>query len=46
VVAGLLKIGLSEDEIGLAEFRRTAERSLGRQPRPWFFSYRVRVGVV
>jgi len=44
-VQDLLKQGLSEDEIGLTEFRRTASRLLGAEPIPWYFSYRIRLGV-
>ena len=44
-VAALLKHGLSEDEIGLTELRLAAEKWLGGKPKPWYFSYRVRVGV-
>ena len=44
-VQSLLKCGLSEDQIGLRELRRTAKRALGDKPMPWYFSYRVRVGV-
>ena len=46
VVAGLLKIGLTEAEIGVEAFRRSAASLLGGQPLTWYFSYRVRVGVV
>jgi len=46
VVAGLLKIGLAESEIGIDAFRQSAANLLGDEPRTWFFSYRVRVGVV
>jgi ubiquinone/menaquinone biosynthesis C-methylase UbiE len=44
-VAALLKGGVSEEEIGLVELRRTGERILGNHPVPWFWSYRVRIGV-
>lgn len=44
-VETLLKQGLSEDEIGLTEMREAASRILGSEPSPWYFSYRVRVGV-
>jgi SAM-dependent methyltransferase len=43
--AGLLKHGLTEDEVGLTALRREAHRILGETPMPWYFSYRVRVGV-
>lgn len=41
----LLKLGLSEREIGLDRLRESARRLLGDQPRTWYFGYRVRVGV-
>jgi SAM-dependent methyltransferase len=44
-VGGLLKAGLSEAEIGLDALREAAARRLGDEPRPWYFSYRVRLGV-
>ncbi|HEY3379678.1 MAG TPA: methyltransferase domain-containing protein [Armatimonadota bacterium] len=44
-VEGLLKIGLTENEIGLTAFRATVKRLLGDEARAWYFSYRVRLGV-
>jgi ubiquinone/menaquinone biosynthesis C-methylase UbiE len=44
-VAALLKAGVSEAEIGLIELRETGQRLLGDRPVPWFWSYRVRIGV-
>ncbi len=44
-VAALLRAGLSDAEIGLEDLRAVAQRVLGDAPAPWFFSYRVRVGV-
>jgi SAM-dependent methyltransferase len=44
-VAGLLKRGFSEAEIGLEALRAAAGRALGDRTIPWYFSYRVRVGV-
>lgn len=44
-VADLLKHGLSEKEIGLDEFRAMCERTIGPDPIPWYFSYRVRLGI-
>lgn len=41
----LLKQGLSEDAIGLTDFRAKVVSLLGETPRPWYFSYRVRMGV-
>jgi SAM-dependent methyltransferase len=44
-VAALLKHGLSEEEVGLTELRTAAQMWLGDKGKPWYFSYRVRVGV-
>ncbi len=44
-VASLLKNGMTEEEIGVPEFRALAQQMLGDEPSPWYFSYRVRVGV-
>lgn len=44
-VQSLLKLGLSEEEIGISELREAALKALGTEPSPWYFSYRVRVGV-
>ena len=44
-VATLLKAGLSEDEIGITDLRAVAQRTLGATPQPWWWSYRVRVGI-
>jgi hypothetical protein len=44
-VAGLLRVGVSEAEIGIDELRRVAERTIGADPVPWYWSYRVRLGV-
>jgi ubiquinone/menaquinone biosynthesis C-methylase UbiE len=37
--------GATEDELGLTNLRDVARRTLGDEPRPWYFSYRVRIGV-
>ncbi len=44
-IAGLLKHGVSESAIGLDTLYDVATRTIGEQPRPWYFSYRVRIGV-
>ncbi|MBI4786808.1 MAG: class I SAM-dependent methyltransferase [Chloroflexi bacterium] len=44
-LAELLKHGMSETEIGLDEFRAVCERTIGAAPIPWYFSYRVRLGI-
>ena len=45
-LAGLWKIGLSEDEIGITALRAIAEQRMGLGVQPWLWSYRVRIGVV
>jgi SAM-dependent methyltransferase len=44
-VATLLKFGLTEEEIGVPQFRATAHQLLGDEPLPWYFSYRVRYAI-
>lgn len=44
-VQTVLKAGIPETEIGLDLFREIAARLLGDSPRPWYFTYRVRMGV-
>lgn len=44
-IATLLKHGISEDEIGITALRKTARDVLGDSIVPWFWSYRVRMGV-
>ncbi len=44
-VQNLLKAGLSEDEISIPAFRAEAKRILGDRTIPWYFTYRVRIGV-
>ncbi len=41
----LLRHGFTEEQIGLKDLAAAAHRLLGPTPRPWFFSYRVRLGV-
>lgn len=36
---------LSEQEIGLDHFKQVAQERIGDKPVPWYFSYRVRIGV-
>ena len=43
-VATALKMGLSEDEVGLTALREAAELSMGSEQVPWYWSYRMRVG--
>jgi ubiquinone/menaquinone biosynthesis C-methylase UbiE len=42
----VLKAGISQEEIGLDRFGATAHRLLGDVPKPWYFTYRVRIGIV
>ena len=44
-VETLLKRGLSEDEIGLTAFRATVTRLFGDRTLPFYFTYRVRIGI-
>ena len=44
-VATPLKHGASEDEVGITALREVAQRVLGDVSQPWYFSYRVRLGV-
>jgi ubiquinone/menaquinone biosynthesis C-methylase UbiE len=44
-VAALLKAGVTEEEVGLNQLRVVAQRLLGDRQIPWFWSYRVRIGV-
>jgi SAM-dependent methyltransferase len=41
----LLKHGVSEDQIGITALREAARRTLGDAVVPWYWSYRVRMGV-
>ncbi len=45
-VAGLMKRGRSEAELGIDRFRQTARAVLGAGLQPWYWSARVRVGIV
>ncbi len=44
-IATLLKHGTGEDEIGITALRETARHALGDAIVPWFWSYRLRLGV-
>jgi hypothetical protein len=37
---------VADEDIGLEDLRRTATAVLGSEVRPWWWTYRVRVGVV
>lgn len=45
-VRSLMKIGLTEEEIGITEVRAVAERLLGSKPLPWHWSSRIRFGII
>ncbi len=44
-IATLLKHGVGEDEIGTTALREAAHHALGDAIVPWFWSYRLRMGV-
>ncbi len=44
-VCHTLDRGVREDEIGFDELRSLAERVLGEEGLPWYWTYRVRIGV-
>ena len=44
-IATLLKHGIGEDEIGITALREAARHALGDAIVPWFWSYRLRLGV-
>jgi len=45
-VQSLLKAGLSQSDLGLDMLRAEAARILGDALRPWYWSTRLRLGVV
>ncbi len=45
-VMSLIKAGMVESELGIDVLRETAQRTLGNTPRPWYWTARVRIGVV
>jgi ubiquinone/menaquinone biosynthesis C-methylase UbiE len=44
-VQTLLKAGLGEEDIGIAELRTKARAALGDAIVPWYWSYRMRLGI-
>lgn len=44
-IESLLKHGIGEDEIGLTALRAAAREALGEATVPWYWSYRMRIGV-
>jgi hypothetical protein len=45
-VVALRQAGIPDECIGLHELRRVAEAVLGADVRPWWWTYRVRLGIV
>jgi ubiquinone/menaquinone biosynthesis C-methylase UbiE len=45
-VVALRQAGIPDESIGLHELRRVAEAVLGADVRPWWWTYRVRLGIV
>lgn len=45
-IQSLLKVGLSEADIGIDRLRETAGAKLGPRPQRWFWSSRIRLGIV
>ncbi len=41
----LLKNGVTEEQLGVPAFRAEAKRILGDAPQPWYFIYRIRLGI-
>lgn len=44
--AGLLRRGVSEAELGIDAFRALCQERLGDQPRPWYWTSRLRLGFI
>ena len=44
-IVALLKRGCSEPEIGMDRLREVAERVMGGRVIPWYYSYRIRMGI-
>lgn len=42
----LLRNGLDDETLGVSELSQTAERVLGRSSHSWWFTYRIRIGVL
>ena len=45
-VVALRQAGVRDDDIGLDDLRHVATAVLGTEERPWWWTYRLRVGVV
>lgn len=46
LIATLLKHGMSRVEIGIETLQEVVDRTIGSQPMTWYWSYRMRLGVV
>jgi SAM-dependent methyltransferase len=46
LVDGLLRRGVSEQELGIDDLRAVAAATLGDESRPWYWSSRLRFGIV
>lgn len=44
-VVAVLKLGVTDEEIGLHKLREIAERVIGERVVPWYYSYRIGIGV-
>ncbi len=44
-VSDLMKRGLAEHELGIDELSEVAHRVLGDRTVPWYYTYRIRIGV-
>jgi ubiquinone/menaquinone biosynthesis C-methylase UbiE len=44
-VATLFKRGMNDEQVGVPEFRRSAQRTMGEGKMDFYFSYRVRIGI-
>jgi hypothetical protein len=44
-IRALLKAGVASRDLGIDEFRHECAAVLGPEPREWYWSYRVRIGL-
>lgn len=44
-VRGLMARGVSQEEMGIDKLREVATRVLGERTMPWYYTYRVRIGI-
>jgi ubiquinone/menaquinone biosynthesis C-methylase UbiE len=45
-VMSLIKLGVSEEKLGITRLREAAKQALGTHQQPWYWSSRIRYGVV